>query len=429
VAVATLVVLLCAAWPVQPVMELGGVDLPPESEGVVMSPPRQEPAFLILRNETSWTLDLIWLDFRGNRDRTFARLIHPHTEHTQPTRPGHAWLLLDQHGQSRGIVRAVPGSRTVILVERVRSAESRSTKRATGEIRCLLGHGAVVNNLVLSADGRQILSAGQDGHVLRWDAGTGAVLGRFKGDSENTAAVAFLTEGLGISTGKDGLLRIWDLEQGKEVESLPGHQGFVYCLAVTPDGSRALSGGVDGTVRLWDLKGRKELRCLTGHTGGVGAVALSGDGRRGLSGGHDGTLRLWDLVSGKELHCLIGHHGSVQAVAFSPDGQRLLSGSWDQTVRLWNASTGQETHRFEGHFAPVWVVAFCREGRQALSGSWDHSIRLWDVKSGNALHEYTGHTGWALGLALTPDPDGRRFWSSGADGTVRLWELPPERGE
>ena len=62
-------------------------------------------------------------------------------------------------------------------------------------------------------------------------------------------------------------------------------------------GWRALSGGGDDkTARLWDLGTGKTTRTLKGHTSAVMSVALSADGTRALSGSWDKTVRLWDLT-------------------------------------------------------------------------------------------------------------------------------------
>ena len=66
-------------------------------------------------------------------------------------------------------------------------------------------------------------------------------------------------------------------------------------VAFSPDGSRALSGGADGLVRLWDVSTGKQLQVFKGHTKAVNAVAYSPEGRRFLSGGDDRTIRLWAL--------------------------------------------------------------------------------------------------------------------------------------
>ena len=53
--------------------------------------------------------------------------------------------------------------------------------------------------------------------------------------------------------------------------------------------------GRDGTVRLWQLDGRPAGAPFKGHEGGVWSVAFSPKGDRIVSGGDDGTVRLWQL--------------------------------------------------------------------------------------------------------------------------------------
>ena len=44
--------------------------------------------------------------------------------------------------------------------------------------------------------------------------------------------------------------------------------------------------------------GGELIRTLEGHAGGVNAVAMSGDGTRAVSGSDDETLKVWDLTTG-----------------------------------------------------------------------------------------------------------------------------------
>ena len=98
---------------------------------------------------------------------------------------------------------------------------------------------------------------------------------------------------------------------------------------------RLLSGGRDGSVRLWDLESKTELVHCQGHRNWVRSLAFSPDGRRALSGSYDWTVRLWDLASGRQVCVCRGHTDIVDSVAFSADGHTALSGSRDGTVRVW----------------------------------------------------------------------------------------------
>ncbi len=93
-------------------------------------------------------------------------------------------------------------------------------------------------------------------------------------------------------------------------------------VAASPDGSRVLGGSrYDGKLRLFDARTGKELRRLPGHAGWVTCIAFSADGARALSGGADGAVKLWDVASGKLLRTWPCNGTKPVAVAFTADGQ------------------------------------------------------------------------------------------------------------
>jgi WD40 repeat protein len=66
-------------------------------------------------------------------------------------------------------------------------------------------------------------------------------------------------------------------------------------VAVTPDGRRAVSASADGMLKVWELESGRELHTLAGHASGVNAVAVTPDGLRTVSAPADGMLKVWKL--------------------------------------------------------------------------------------------------------------------------------------
>jgi GTPase SAR1 family protein/DNA-directed RNA polymerase subunit RPC12/RpoP len=221
-------------------------------------------------------------------------------------------------------------------------------------------------------------------------------------------------------------------EQSDTVRVLEGHTASVRGVAVTPDGTRAVSASSDTTLRVWDLATGKSVATLEGHKGAVFGVAVTPDGTRAVSASSDTTLRVWDLATGKSVATLKGHTKHVVRVAVTPDGTRAVSASDDKTLRVWDLATGKSVATLEGHTSAALSVAVTPDGARAVSASDDKTLRVWDLTAvrktsyTNAKVLFVGDTGVGkTGLAhrlITGTPPGQLLSTDAAWATQ--WPLP-----
>jgi cytochrome c len=205
---------------------------------------------------------------------------------------------------------------------------------------------------------------------------------------------------------------------------LRGHGGPVRAVAVSPDGSRAVSGSFDATAIVWSLASGSAEKVLRFHDSAVNAVAFLKDGRV-VTGGEDGAIAVWQPGATRPQQVLKGHTGPVVALAVSPDGSTLASAAWDGTARLW--SLADATARvLEGHRQNVNGVAFTPDGRSVVTVGYDLTLRIWPVDNGTAPIVVT-LPGPLNAVAVAP---GGEIVAAGATGKVYILSATGEvKGE
>ena len=223
-----------------------------------------------------------------------------------------------------------------------------------------------------------------------------------------------------VTAGRDGTLRLWPLGESARVETLGSHSSELNFVAVAEDGITAATGSDDGTIHLWNLAARREAAHFAGHSDWAlsGAIAPSGD--QLATAGRDNVIRLWALPDGALQAELSGHTSTVESLAYLPDGKSLASTGADCTLRLWNlaSKSGAVVATMP---LMAYSVACSHDGRRLATAGCDYNVRIWDVAAPSEIGCLKGHTEIVQCVAFSPDD--RQLASASADGTVRVWDV------
>jgi len=149
-----------------------------------------------------------------------------------------------------------------------------------------------VISLAMSPDGR-LLAAGCDDSSLRLYSGVSAELRGTLSLGADEAPLGFRFMGIAfsadgrtlVSAGQNTDVLLWNVDERKPRQSLKGHQGSVSAIAISPDGERLASGsrstnsGDRSEVLVWDLKSGELKQSLPDLELPVNELAFTPDGR------------------------------------------------------------------------------------------------------------------------------------------------------
>jgi WD40 repeat protein len=240
-------------------------------------------------------------------------------------------------------------------------------------------HAGSIYGLEFVAGGREILTAGYDGRLARFERDGRLVRERQTGAPITDLALDARAE-LVFTGHADGAVRTWRLTDLALLGTPVRHAGKVLAVAYHPGGPCA-SSGADGSVILWRLGEAPPRRLPPPPTDAVD-LAFSPDGRA-LTGGGWFRLFRWTLPHGTLSVIATPHHGLVRAVAYSPDGRWLASISrhTDSAVYLHDPASGTVTHRLAPHELCGGFVRFSPgTGRYLATTSDDASVRIWTLE-------------------------------------------------
>jgi len=308
----------------------------------------------------------------------------------------------------------------------------------------LTGHNGGASAVEFSPNGRTIASTGKDGMIRIWDSLTGKLLRAWEGQGQHLEGqtVCFSPDGRWLASGnyQNDVVCVWALDDGRRVLALGGGGIGTWTCAFSPDGKILVAAG-DG-LRGWELTPR-----TAGATEGPPLVARElfhepGDTRNlqfdpaGKWIAFEGILLrdeekltgsfVRGLGAGSEPQLVNSHLFAVQTLGV--DGRTLLQRNKDQSL-VFSSLKSRETVRTlstlaADESASTFVGNFrvSPDGTKAAVANYNgRGVNIYDLAAGRRLYSLPDDQGSIWWLAW--HPDGRHLAVARGNGDISVWNL------
>lgn len=320
-------------------------------------------------------------------------------------------------------------------------------------------HRPGVFDACFTPDGRYVLTAGENGQILRWDCQTGKLTGkplvvqklnvnpmeprnvptRIAVSPDGQHLIAGMMQIKLVRAGQfqveKGEARLWDLERGHPLGTPMPMRGPPLVVGFGPQGKKAFAGGFwlmpsplveganRGTAVVWDVQTGRPLGKEKNHPLPVWSCAMGPEGRVFCTGCEDGKLRFHEVATGQILGTGWQNTGTIRAIQISPDGTRILSGR-----------TGEPSHALV-HLIPkgrtdAWtlpirepaLVKFSPDAERVITASEDGKVYLWSTKTRRQIRAPLPHGAPCVELTVTRN--GRTLFVGDRANHLSVWSIP-----
>jgi WD40 repeat protein len=232
-------------------------------------------------------------------------------------------------------------------------------------------------------------------------------------------ALAVSPDGKWFAVGDSaGTLRIWSLEERKELVSKQLYDNDITYIAISPDASEIATISYDRDVAIWTADTLDPKQKFEVGTSGAERIEYAGPNLLAAAGE---STAIWNSTTGAKTHDLpAGRYND--ALVRTPDGAKLIFGAED-ALHLWDVAAGKPDATVIRGVAGNVLLAVAPDGK-TLATSDGRSVDLWSLADGRRLQSIQGF-GWTIvGVSWLPKTSLLAVASDG--GVTRIWGTPTQ---
>ncbi len=121
-----------------------------------------------------------------------------------------------------------------------------------GEFYLMDTHKKACTGLAWRSDSNILASCGEDGKIFTYEMENGKVVKTWDAHGVGCSSIAFTPDGNIVSTGRDNIVRTWDIN-GKKLTESKGQPNLLTNVVALYDNKTVVSGDFEGVAKLWSI--------------------------------------------------------------------------------------------------------------------------------------------------------------------------------
>lgn len=297
----------------------------------------------------------------------------------------------------------------------------------------------------ISSDGKALVSSCYD-MIKVWDIEEGTLICSHKLNKYRHLhfSLVISPDWTTFVTDYDKHIEIHDLLTGSQISDFRIENRS--SIAIHPNGKTLITGGCGHItseqqfipIRFYDLQTGKLVHILRGHERSVSSVIVSPDGKSLVSQSHHFSVKVWNLSTGQELCSFhqpprrwvdtVAFLGSLDIVASGCrfNGNEIKSNDWNELqLEVWNIMTDEVIYSFPKsprRYSPYPPgeprSVMTPDGKTLVSGN-DIDVVVWDLQLGERLYTLQRHKSKVENLAIAPNGT---MIASYAEDSIHIWK-------
>ncbi len=317
---------------------------------------------------------------------------------------------------------------------------------ATGELAWQAHFGRASDTVTWSPDGKLLAAPDLNGRVTLCEfaeqGDKAPIRLQIRAHARYAHDVAFLDEGRQfVSVGNDGLVKLWNTADGKEVDSLR-FGGQVNYVAVRSDRREVAFANIDGEIGIWNLASQTQVRGPTQVHMACNDMEVSRDGRWLAMLMDQEYVEIWDLEKREKTRRVgilerLPNADVLEPISFAltSDGKLFACGlgDWDKpdravgTIGVWDAQSGELLKKIDGLKTAAFCLDWNDDGSVLVAQADDNTVAAWSWPAGEKLWEHTQHE--RASIPRRPQTPQMLIASANKEGDSRLELIDSRTGQ